>query len=303
MHHGIDLRFDGARPPHRPRRAHRRPRDHRLRPAGGRQGPDRRAPRARRRRCVFEVDDVTRARPRLDAARRSASAHDGAEHELDCDFIAGCDGFHGICRPSIPDGVLTRLRARVSVRLARHPRRGRALARRADLRAPRARLRAATACARRASRGSTCSARPTRTSRRGPTSASGRSCTRAWRPTTAGRLERGRRSSRRASRRCAASSPSRCSYGRLFLAGDAAHIVPPTGAKGLNLAVADVRVLARGARRASTPTGARDALDAYSDDVPAPRVARAALLVVDDVDAAPLPGRRPLRAHGCSARS
>lgn len=35
-------------------------------------------------------------------------------------------------------------------------------------------------------------------------------------------------------------------HGRLFLAGDAAHIVPPTGAKGLNLAVADVRVLARG---------------------------------------------------------
>ena len=34
-------------------------------------------------------------------------------------------------------------------------------------------------------------------------------------------------------------------YGRLFLAGDAAHIVPPTGAKGLNLAVADVRILAR----------------------------------------------------------
>ncbi len=37
--------------------------------------------------------------------------------------------------------------------------------------------------------------------------------------------------------------PMQC--GRLFLAGDAAHIVPPTGAKGLNLAVADVRVLAR----------------------------------------------------------
>ena len=33
-------------------------------------------------------------------------------------------------------------------------------------------------------------------------------------------------------------------FGKLFLAGDAAHIVPPTGAKGLNLAVADVRVLA-----------------------------------------------------------
>ena len=37
-------------------------------------------------------------------------------------------------------------------------------------------------------------------------------------------------------------------HGRLFLAGDAAHIVPPTGAKGLNLAVNDVRLLGRGAR-------------------------------------------------------
>jgi len=35
-------------------------------------------------------------------------------------------------------------------------------------------------------------------------------------------------------------------YGKLFLLGDAAHIVPPTGAKGLNLAVADVQVMARG---------------------------------------------------------
>ena len=35
-------------------------------------------------------------------------------------------------------------------------------------------------------------------------------------------------------------------YGRLYLAGDAAHIVPPTSAKGLNLAIADVRVLADG---------------------------------------------------------
>ena len=38
-------------------------------------------------------------------------------------------------------------------------------------------------------------------------------------------------------------------YGRLFLAGDAAHIVPPTGAKGMNLAVADVTMLAARARR------------------------------------------------------
>jgi p-hydroxybenzoate 3-monooxygenase len=33
--------------------------------------------------------------------------HGGTDHEVQCDFIAGCDGFHGICRSSIPDGVLT----------------------------------------------------------------------------------------------------------------------------------------------------------------------------------------------------
>ena len=52
------------------------------------------------------------------------------------------------------------------------------------------------------------------------------------------------------------------SYGRLFLAGDAAHIVPPTGAKGLNLAAADVRVLSRAL--ASFYTGDEQALKAYS---------------------------------------
>jgi p-hydroxybenzoate 3-monooxygenase len=53
-------------------------------------------------------------------------------------------------------------------------------------------------------------------------------------------------------------------HGRLFLAGDAAHIVPPTGAKGLNLAVADVRVLAR-ALTAFFRTGSRERLECYSD--------------------------------------
>jgi p-hydroxybenzoate 3-monooxygenase len=53
-------------------------------------------------------------------------------------------------------------------------------------------------------------------------------------------------------------------YGRLFLAGDAAHIVPATGAKGLNLAIADVRVLA-GALDAWYRTGSADALDRYSE--------------------------------------
>jgi p-hydroxybenzoate 3-monooxygenase len=53
-------------------------------------------------------------------------------------------------------------------------------------------------------------------------------------------------------------------HGRLFLAGDAAHIVPPTGAKGLNLAAADVRVLAR-ALAAFYAKGDRNGLDGYSE--------------------------------------
>jgi len=52
-------------------------------------------------------------------------------------------------------------------------------------------------------------------------------------------------------------------YGRLFLAGDAAHIVPPTGAKGLNLAVADVRHLAR-ALTLFYKENRTDLLEAYS---------------------------------------
>ena len=53
-------------------------------------------------------------------------------------------------------------------------------------------------------------------------------------------------------------------HGRLFLAGDAAHIVPPTGAKGLNLAVADVWRLAQ-ALEMRYRTGSESALDAYSE--------------------------------------
>ncbi|HVA14276.1 MAG TPA: 4-hydroxybenzoate 3-monooxygenase [Stellaceae bacterium] len=59
-------------------------------------------------------------------------------------------------------------------------------------------------------------------------------------------------------------------HGRLFIAGDAAHIVPPTGAKGLNLAVADVLALSR-ALDAWYKKGSRDALDRYSETV-LPRV-------------------------------
>jgi p-hydroxybenzoate 3-monooxygenase len=53
-------------------------------------------------------------------------------------------------------------------------------------------------------------------------------------------------------------------FGRLFLAGDAAHIVPPTGAKGMNLAIADVRVLSR-ALTELVQHKRSELVDAYSD--------------------------------------
>jgi len=58
------------------------------------------------------------------------------------------------------------------------------------------------------------------------------------------------------------------SFGRLFLAGDAAHIVPPTGAKGMNLAIADVHVLARGLEsfyQAGSRPGGSAAMQALND--------------------------------------
>ena len=72
-------------------------------------------------------------------------------------------------------------------------------------------------------------------------------------------------------------------HGRLFLAGDAAHIVPPTGAKGMNLAVADVRVLARALASFYRRRAARDLLDGYSDTCLRRDLEGAALLLVDDL--------------------
>ena len=86
-------------------------------------------------------------------------------------------------------------------------------------------------------------------------------------------------------------------HGRLFLAGDAAHIVPPTGAKGLNVAVADVEVLAE-ALESFYASGDSAGLDALLRALPAAGLARPALLLLDDLDAAP-----PARARTRSRRS
>ena len=74
---------------------------HHLRPAGGGKGPDRQA--ARRRRADSVRVLATRASTASKAKRRKSGFATTAEtKEIDCDFIGGCDGFHGVCRPSIP---------------------------------------------------------------------------------------------------------------------------------------------------------------------------------------------------------
>ena len=72
----------------------------------------------------FDVEDVSVHD--LDTERPLVRyRHEGREEELECDVVAGCDGFHGICRPSIPRRCPHRVLARVRVRLARDPRRRR----------------------------------------------------------------------------------------------------------------------------------------------------------------------------------
>jgi p-hydroxybenzoate 3-monooxygenase len=54
---------------------------------------------------VFEADDVS-VHDFQDGTPRIRYRHDGVEHDITCDIIAGCDGFHGVCRPSIPGDIL-----------------------------------------------------------------------------------------------------------------------------------------------------------------------------------------------------
>ena len=168
---------------------------------------------------------------------------DGVMQELTCDFIAGCDGSHGACRPSIPAGALTLYERNYPFGwlgiLAEAPpssdeliycyhERGFALHSMRSSSVTRLYLQCA--------RDEDLSQWPDQ---------------RIWQElqtrfaTHAGwRLNEGTITQKGITgMRSYVVEPMQ--FGRLFLAGDAAHIVPPTGAKGLNLAVADVRVLAR----------------------------------------------------------
>ena len=166
---------------------------------------------------------------------------------VSCDYVAGCDGFHGISRSSFPSGALTIydrsypfawLGILAEAAPSReelvymHHERGFALY---SMRSPRV-TRLYLQC------------KPDEDLAGGVTIAFGANFTCVLDAPMAG-TQRKEKFCKRASPACAASFVEPLQFGRLFLAGDAAHIVPPTGAKGMNLALADVHYLAE-----STPS-------------------------------------------------
>jgi len=209
---------------------------------------------------VFEVSDVSLHD--LESERPSIRfSHEGTEHLLECDVVAGCDGYHGVCRPSIPAGVLSEfsrdypfgwlgILAEVAPSsdelVYAHHERGFALL---SLRSPEL-SRLYVQC------------RPNEDLAEWPDARIWeelqlRLGLDGWTLAEGPILEKGV-----TGMRSYVAEPMR--FGRLFLAGDAAHIVPPTGAKGLNLALHDVRLLAE-ALVAWYRTGNGELLDAYSD--------------------------------------
>ncbi len=208
----------------------------------------------------FEVDNVS-VRD-FDSAPCIALRTNGEECKIACDFIAGCDGYHGICRPSIAPGTLRVYEkeypfAWLGILAAAAPNsdelvyalhdRGFALY---SMRSPTV-TRLYLQCAPDENLAQWPDERVWEELEARLASADG------WRPNRGAILQKGI-----TGMRSFVAEPMRS--GRLFLAGDAAHIVPPTGAKGLNLAAADVRVLAR-ALAAYYREGREDLLDEYSD--------------------------------------
>jgi p-hydroxybenzoate 3-monooxygenase len=202
-----------------------------------------------------ELHDVAGQRPSV------SFVHRGKKHHVNCDFIAGCDGYHGVSRRAIPNdlisvfernypfgwlGVLADMPPGWDELIYAASERGFALA---SMRSP-TRVRCYVQC-----------------------SVDDRveewSDERFWAEfkrrlgeDIAGRLVTGPSIEKSiAPLRSFVAEPMR--YGQLFLAGDAAHIVPPTGAKGLNLAASDVFYLYE-ALSAFYKGGSRAALDQYS---------------------------------------
>jgi p-hydroxybenzoate 3-monooxygenase len=188
---------------------------------------------------------------------------DDEEHRVACDFIAGCDGFHGVSRISIPAGILQVYEREypfawlgilaaappaANELIYAHHDRGFALL---SMRTPSI-SRLYLQCAPDENANDWSDDRIWQELHTRLASTDGR-----WRLTEGPILQKNV-----TGMRSFVVEPMQC--GRLFLAGDAAHIVPPTGAKGLNLAASDVRVLAQ-ALAQYYASGSVDLLDRYSD--------------------------------------
>jgi len=209
---------------------------------------------------VYQAQDVNIAG--FDSASpRVRYRHDGRTHELDCEFVAGCDGFHGVCRASVPAGAITHYERAypfgwigllsetppVSDELiyVNHAR-GFAL------------------CSMRSTTRTRCyvQCEISDTVDQWPDQRFWDELRARLDPQTAENLVTGPSVEKSmAPLRSFVAEPMR--FGNLFLAGDAAHIVPPTGAKGLNLAASDIHYLSEALIEFYT-SGKRSALDAYS---------------------------------------
>ena len=198
----------------------------------------------------------------VDSQPRVVYRKDGEECEVVCDFVAGCDGSHGVCRQAIPEeclrvyereyplawlGILAKAAPSSGELVYSLHERGFALF---SMRSP-AVTRLYLQCA------------PDEDIEDWPDErlwgelTARLSTVDGWRPNRGDVMQKGITGMR-------SSVVEPMQHGRLFLAGDAAHIVPPTGAKGLNLAMADVRVLA-GALENYYRTGRQELLNSYSD--------------------------------------
>jgi p-hydroxybenzoate 3-monooxygenase len=189
---------------------------------------------------LHQHDGAPGARPHVSFVR------DGQAGRIDCDFIAGCDGFHGVSRRSIPDtvrreyekvypfgwlGVMARVKPLPDITYVNSPR-GFALASYRNQQLSRFYIQVPL--------DHTVEQWPD--GRFWPELKARFPVEMAAAITEADTIEKSI-----APLRSFVSEPMR--YGALFLCGDAAHIVPPTGAKGLNLAVSDVFYLARAMAR------------------------------------------------------
>lgn len=204
----------------------------------------------------LSIQDFEGDQPRLRYVK------DEREYALECDFVAGCDGYHGVCRQSVPEdalrtferiypfgwlGILADTRPVSEELIYAHHERGFALF---SMRSA-TRSRLYLQCA------------PDENLEEWPDERIWDELRRRLGGDAAERLETGPSLEKSVTpMRSFVAEPMR--FGRLFLAGDAAHIVPPTGAKGLNLAAADVRALSR-ALIAYYATGSTQELDTYPD--------------------------------------